>query len=257
MSALLVALGGALNSELLLPDVDRLRSTGLDVRLVTWAPPSPELVASLGEVVVLSGASLTSVPQRDLSSERAAQEVLEHAEDSLSAGDMPGSERLEESLGTPGDTDDEARDAGAEQGPDDALPALPGAPRVKARGVARVGQVAGRMLLNPRPYAARVYVLAKRRTRPLRRRLRRKLRRGMRRRVRALRANLHQPKATAAFFQNDRVRRIAADADVLVAVDSASVLAVWTLARRRDDVLAVIGVDAAIARGKAEVDTGA
>src|SRR4051812_9781626 len=167
MSALRVALGGALNSELLLPDVDRLRSTGLDVRLVTWAPPSPELAASLGEVVVLSRALLAPVHQRDLSSERAAQEVLEHAEDSLSAGDMPASERLEESLGTPGDTDDEA--AGAEQAPDDALPALPGAPRVKSRGVARVGGIAARALMNPRPYAERVYVLAKRRTRPLRR----------------------------------------------------------------------------------------
>src|SRR3954454_397354 len=125
MSALLVALGGALNSEILLPDVERLRKTGHDVRLVTWAPPSPELAASLDEVVVLARASAGPAHQQGLPSERAVQEVLEHAEDSLSAGDLPGSERLEESLGTAGDPDDDAPDAGAEEASDDALPTLP------------------------------------------------------------------------------------------------------------------------------------
>jgi hypothetical protein len=53
MPAVLVALGRRLNSEILLPDVERLRAARLDVHLVTWAPPSPELAAAVGDVVVL------------------------------------------------------------------------------------------------------------------------------------------------------------------------------------------------------------
>jgi len=242
MPAVLVALGGQLNSDSLLPDVERLRDAGLQVRLVTWAPPSPELAASLAEVVVL--APLTAAVQSGQASERAVQEVLEHAEDSLSAGDMPGSERFEESLTTGGDADDEQDDDDDESA---AEPTGTPLPRVKATGAARVVEVAARAARNPRPYVERVYVLGKRRTRPVRRRLRR----GMRRRVRSFRSNLHQPRAMAAFFRDDRVRRLTADCDVLVAIDSSSILAVWTLARRHEEALAVIGVDAALARGRA------
>jgi hypothetical protein len=260
MSALLVALGGRLNSTALLSDVDRLKTMGFDVHLVSWAPPSPELAASLDELVVLARASDTPTLRRGAPSERAVQEVLEHAEDSLSAGDMPGSERIEESVGTADDNDDEAEEgpAGGAAGEAGAPVAAP--PRVKAAGARRIGEVAGRVLRNPRPYVTRMYVLIKRRTRPYSRRLRRArqvFRRGLRRRIRALRANLHQPKATAAFFHNDRVHDLATAADVVVAVDSSSVLAVWTLARRRNDVLAVIGVDAAVARWNGWADTTA
>lgn len=249
MPAVLVALGGNLNSDLLLLDVDRLNGAGLDVRLVTWAPPSPELAASVDEVVVLYPAA-AAVMARDPSSERAAQEVLEQAEDSLSAGDMPGAERIEESLGTD-DAEDDLEDEAEDDSQDDE-PAAPPLPRVKATGVARVVEVAERAVRNPRPYVARVYTLGKRRTRPVRRRLRR----DVRRRVRAFRSNLHQPRATAAFFRDDRVRRVTAGCDVFVAIDSVSIFAVWTLARRHEGALAVVGVDAALAR-RPGVDTTA
>jgi hypothetical protein len=232
MPAVLVALGRRLNSEILLPDVERLRAARLDVHLVTWAPPSPELAAAVGDVVVLGhGLRGESASAPGAEGGASAQEVLEHAEESLLAGDLTGSELLEESLESGDDTEDE-EDASDELPP-------PPPPRVKATGPGRVVQVAFRAARTPRPYAARVYVLARRRSRPLRRKLRR--------RTQNLRANVHRPRATTVFLRNAEVRRLIADADLLVAVDSSSVLAVWTVVRGRDDLQGVVGVDAALA----------
>ena len=109
MPVVLVALGRRLNSEILLPDVERLdgrapgrppRDLGATLRR-SWPPPSGTSWSSD------TGAAGSRASAAGAEGGASAQEVLEHAEESLLAGDLTGSELLEESLESGEDTEDE------------------------------------------------------------------------------------------------------------------------------------------------------
>ena len=204
----LVGLGPRLRLDADLADVQRLTEAGAVLRLVSWAPPSARLTALLDDVVVLG-------PGRaPLASP-------------LRTGVRPAA--------LPAQTDDTTTST-----------TLRSSPAPRPRGLGRAFTVGTHALRSPRRYLRRGRQLARQRMRrspalPVARGL-------VRTYTRRLLSEFHTLVATAVLLRDPTARSVLRAADVLVAADVPSVLAVKTVASRRRGVPAVLGVAAGVTR---------